>query len=80
MPYKLNRRNFIDWSNGLLLERDKEANVRCLDQKLYEKAQEALDKGEVVYLCVNGKVVTQMKLEEGVYVERRVEENDHESL
>jgi hypothetical protein len=72
--YKLDRTYFRLWAEeGLLMYRDKDCDAICLDLEIYEKAQEALDRGDAVVLCVDGKPFSRLRLEGNTYVERMID-------
>ena len=77
-PLELNRTLFIKWTEGILLERDRNGKCIVLDgahhfEALCEQAVLSLNKGETVYLTEGGRRVTQLTQQEGAYVEKEVE-------
>jgi hypothetical protein len=75
--YELNRRLFIKWSQGILLERDREGKCVVLDgsdfSKRCEEATEALERGALLYLTDDhGKRITQITSDGKSYEEDRV--------
>lgn len=63
--HELNRRLFIKWSQGILLERDKDCKCIVLDgsdfAKRCEAATEALERGAILYMTDNhGKRITRI--------------------
>lgn len=76
--YELNRRLFIKWSQGILLERDREGKCIVLDgsdfAKRCEAAEAALERGGVLYLTDDrGKRITQVTSDGKGYEEDVVE-------
>lgn len=76
--HELNRRLFIKWSQGILLERDRDGKCIVLDgsdfAKRCEAAEEALERGAVLYLTDDkGKRITQVTSDGKGYTEDVVE-------
>jgi hypothetical protein len=76
--HELNRRLFIKWSQGILLERDKDGKCVVLDgsdfSKRCEAAEAALERGAILYLTDdNGKRITQVTSDGKGYTEDVVE-------
>ena len=65
----VNRKDFIAWSEGTLLDRRGDNIISLGDQVIHEKAQEALDAGETIALTINGEIVSHMKLVDEAYKE-----------
>jgi len=76
MTHELDRRLFIMWVEGVLLDRDAKGNCVVLDgsdfAKRAEVAEKAMENGETIYLTVNGKCVTKMYDDGEGYVEEEV--------
>ena len=76
--HELNRRLFIKWSQGILLERDRSGKCIVLDgsdfAKRCEAAEAALERGGVLYLTDDrGKRITQVTSDGKGYEEDLVE-------
>lgn len=67
----VDREEFMNWTQGILLNRDKHKKVIVneLDCKL---AEEALKNGETIYLTKNGKIVSIMIPEGNNFVEKNI--------
>lgn len=71
--FELNRRLFIKWTQGILLERDRSGKCIVLDGSEFARkcaeAEAALGKGGLVYLTEGGKRVTQVMVGKTGYEE-----------
>ncbi len=65
----VNRRDFIAWTEGILLERDAMGTCRIGDREIHEKAKQALDRGETIALTEQGNIVSYMQLVVDEYLE-----------
>lgn len=66
----IDRKNFIAWTEGILLDRDEHGRVCVVgDNEIHERAVAAMDAGETIGLTVGGKIVTSMRLTDGGYEE-----------
>lgn len=68
--FMVDRRSFILWTQGILLNR-KGNQVEVGDGRRNEEAEERMNKGETIGLLVNGELVSTMKLEHGGYQETK---------
>jgi len=64
------RQGFMLWTQGILMDRDREGNVVIGDDTKNEEAEKALERGEEIGLTINGRLVSTMKLEDGAFVEK----------
>jgi hypothetical protein len=73
----LNRKLFIKWTEGILLERDRAGKCLVLDGSDFnercEEAVKALEEGHTVYLTEGtGVPITRLTLKDGAYVEEKL--------
>jgi hypothetical protein len=67
---KVNRGMFICWTEGILMDRDKDGNVIAVDEIRCGEAEKALNRGETIALCdVNWDVVSTLSLKAEGYIE-----------
>jgi hypothetical protein len=71
-PIAVPRQMFINFTKGLLLDRDSEGKVLAVDEPLCERAMTALEDGEIVYLTVNDRAVTSIRLTDRGYTEAKI--------
>jgi hypothetical protein len=69
----VDRRNFLRWVDGDLLIRDRKGRCLVGDHIDHEKAQAAMDRGEVIGLTNQGQVVSTMRLTPEGYVEEAMD-------
>jgi hypothetical protein len=71
------RLDFKRWTEGWLMERNKDAVVWVSDEAVFEAAMQALDAGETIYLKQRGQIVTTMRLTGKGYVEELYSPEEH---
>ena len=72
MAYIVNRKAFIAWSQGILLDRDASGQCVVGDNIAHEQAEAAMDRGEEITLTVGGYAVSTMRLTDAGYVEKAI--------
>jgi hypothetical protein len=72
--FVIDRNSFIVWTQGILLTRNASGHVVVGDNVVHEQTMEILESGEKVYLSVNNKVVSYIRLAEDGYQEFIFEE------
>ena len=69
----VNRNSFIDWTKGILLDRDAYGICVVYDDNKNQEAMNLLDAGEVIGFEVKGELVSIMKLENNGFVETKLD-------
>jgi len=67
------RRAFMAWVDGVLLDRQRDGTVVVGDLRIHEEAEKLMMAGGIVGLLVDGKPASTMTLEDDGFVEREAE-------
>lgn len=65
----VDRELFMCWSNGVAIQRDNKGYIVCADLPEYNKAMKHLEKGKMIGLSIDGKIVSTMKDSQNGYIE-----------
>jgi hypothetical protein len=71
-PIIVDREMFIRFSEGILLDRDAKGNVLIVDEALCNKALDALERGEKVFLRVGDELISEMTIKDECYTEKKL--------
>lgn len=71
----VDRQGFINWCGGILLQRDATSYVLTPERDCL-RAEEALERGEIVGLTLYGELFSTISLTKQGYMEEKLEENN----
>ncbi|RLC88677.1 MAG: hypothetical protein DRJ03_02030 [Chloroflexi bacterium] len=71
-PFCVDRTSFMAWTQGTLLDRNRDGVCVVGDNTDHEKAVQLMDAGKTVSLTQNGKILTEMRLTDNGYEENVV--------